>query len=382
MKKKIWKDMRSQYKRDWQNEEPGEHGPGFHRRRRFPFRKRRGFFFVGFLLIFGLIASLIVSGIGGLIWALQQWLINGALPIDQNPRWLVAAALGLLIPFSLIFLVAWTRRRITDPLISIVQAAEAVSAGDLSVRVPEGRGQFNQMARAFNRMIAEIERTDELRRDLAADVAHELNTPLHIIQGYLEGIQDGVYQSDEEVVGIMLEEANLLSRLVEDLRTLSLAEAGQLPLELRSIDLAELLDDLRITFSGQAAESGIDLTVSHEEAGELNGDADRLNQVLGNLLSNALRHSSKGDEIRVEASHSAEGSTILVSDSGEGIAPEDLPFVFDRFWRADKSRTHADGSAHGLGLAISRQLIRAHGGDISVESSLGEGTTFTIWLPA
>lgn len=374
--------MRSQYKRDWQNEEPGEHGPGFHRRRRFPFRKRRGFFFVGFLLIFGLIASLIVSGIGGLIWALQQWLINGALPIDQNPRWLVAAALGLLIPFSLIFLVAWTRRRITDPLISIVQAAEAVSAGDLSVRVPEGRGQFNQMARAFNRMIAEIERTDELRRDLAADVAHELNTPLHIIQGYLEGIQDGVYQSDEEVVGIMLEEANLLSRLVEDLRTLSLAEAGQLPLELRSIDLAELLDDLRITFSGQAAESGIDLTVSHEEAGELNGDADRLNQVLGNLLSNALRHSSKGDEIRVEASHSAEGSTILVSDSGEGIAPEDLPFVFDRFWRADKSRTHADGSAHGLGLAISRQLIRAHGGDISVESSLGEGTTFTIWLPA
>jgi len=381
MNKKNWKEMRRQYMRDWQNEQNGERTPGFHRMRRFPFRKRRGFFFIGFLAVFGLIAALIISGIGALVWALQQWIINGTLPIGQNPGWLALAALGLLIPFSLFFLIAWTRRRITDPLISIVQAAEAVSAGDLSVRVTEGRGQFNQMARAFNRMIAELERTDELRRNLAADVAHELNTPLHIIQGYLEGIQDGVYQSDQEVVGIMLEEANLLSRLVEDLRTLSLAEAGQLPLEIHSIDLAELLEDLRITFSGQAAEAGIDLTVSHAEAGELKGDADRLNQVLGNLLSNALRHSSKGDEIRVEASHSAEGSTILVSDSGEGIAPEDLPFVFDRFWRADKSRTHTDGSGHGLGLAISRQLIRAQGGDISVESNLGQGTTFKIWLP-
>jgi signal transduction histidine kinase len=257
MKRHNWKEMRRQYKRDWQNREHQSSGPGSHAGPPFPFRKRRGFFFVGFLLVFGLITSLLVSGIGGLIWALQQWIVNGSLPVDQNPRWLVAAALALIIPFSLISLIAWTRRRITDPLTNIVQAAEAVSAGDLSVRVPEGRGQFNQMARAFNRMIAEFERTDELRRNLAADVAHELNTPLHIIQGYLEGIQDGVYQSGEEVVGIMLEETNLLSRLVEDLRTLSLAEAGQLPLELSRINLAEMLDDLRITFSGQAQESGI-----------------------------------------------------------------------------------------------------------------------------
>ena len=264
----------------------------------------------------------------------------------------------------------------------MLEAADAVSEGDLSVRVPlSHRGRFYQLEASFNRMLDELERADLQRRNLTADVAHELRTPLHVIQGYLEGVLDGVYQPDEDTINLLLDETHLLSRLVEDLRTLSLAEAGELQLQLEEVNLAELIADVHTSFSGQAEAAGISLTTRVEESLTLTADPGRLDQVLSNLVVNALRHTPEGGEVSIQADQEQDALRIVVEDNGEGISSEDIPFIFDRFWKADKSRQHTDDAGHGLGLAIARQLIRAHGGEIRVESELGQGTKFTIELP-
>jgi two-component system sensor histidine kinase BaeS len=274
-------------------------------------------------------------------------------------------------------------RGIATPLAGVMSAADAVAEGDLSVRVPERHpGEFGRLAASFNHMVAELERADQRRRNLTADVAHELRTPLHIIQGNLEGVLDGVYEPTEAHLNATLDETRLLSRLVEDLRTLSLAEAGQLPLHLEAVDVDELLADVRTSFSGQAEAAGIEVCV--EGTGgplTLTADVGRLDQVLSNLMSNALRHTPSGGTIRLRAEPIGGGVRIVVQDSGEGIPPEDLPYIFDRFWRGDRARTRGGGVGSGLGLAIARQLVRAHGGRIGVESILGEGSTFTLELP-
>jgi two-component system sensor histidine kinase BaeS len=265
-------------------------------------------------------------------------------------------------------------------------------------------------------MIEELERADQQRRNLTADVAHELRTPLHIIQGNLEGILDDVYEPTEEHISATLDETRLLARLVDDLRTLSLAEAGQLPLVWEPVDIAELLADVGTSFSGQAEVAGVDLRIkpalpvpstvegpvpsavegpvpSTVEGSLPNGadgapsamtitaDVGRLDQVLGNLMANALRYTPAGGTITLSAEPVDGGVRITVSDTGEGIPAEDLPYLFDRFWRGDRSRSHAGGAGSGLGLAIARQLVQAHGGRIGVESQPGQGTTFTIELP-
>ncbi len=290
------------------------------------------------------------------------------------------AALGL--PMLTLMLGRWVRRRVANPLAEIMEAAESVSQGDLSVRVNSTeRGEFRRLTKSFNHMVAELQHSDQLRRSLTADVAHELNTPLHIIQGYLEGILDGVYQPDEETINTLLEETHLLTRLVEDLRTLSLAEGGQLPLVIEPVNLAELLADVQTSFSGQAEAAEIALQIEAAADLTLAADADRLDQILSNLVANALRYTPAGGQITLQAAAADAGISITVQDTGSGIDPEDLPLVFERFWRADKSRQHGDGSGQGLGLAIARQLVQAHGGRIAVASQLGQGTTFSIWLP-
>jgi signal transduction histidine kinase len=260
-----------------------------------------------------------------------------------------------------------------------------VAEGDLSVRVSaKGHGDFDQLARVFNHMVEELEAADRQRRNLTADVAHELRTPLQIIQGNLEGILDDVYEPTEEHILATLDETRLLARLVDDLRTLSLAESGQLALVREPIDVAELLADVHTSFSGQAEAAGIELRVEVDQGTRpltLVGDVGRLDQVLGNLVGNALRHTPRGGTICVSAESRDGGVRLRVSDTGVGIPPEDLPAVFDRFWKGDKARSHTSAAGSGLGLAIVQQLVHAHGGQIAVESKVGEGTTFTIDLP-
>jgi two-component system OmpR family sensor kinase/two-component system sensor histidine kinase BaeS len=263
----------------------------------------------------------------------------------------------------------------------VISAIDAVAEGDLSIRVREHfPGDLGQLARRFNHMISELERAEQQRRNLTADIAHELRTPLHIIQGNLEGIIDGVYKPTPEHINNTLDETQLLARLVNDLQTLSLAEAGQLPLHPTRFLLADLMDDLTSSFSAQAAALGIDLQSNiTDPTKEITADYDRLNQVLSNLISNAIRHTPKDGKISLESEPTSNGIRITLHDTGSGIPVEDIPFIFDRFWRGDKSRTERTNS--GLGLAIAKQLILAHSGTIDVESEIGKGTMFIIELP-
>jgi signal transduction histidine kinase len=274
------------------------------------------------------------------------------------------------------------------PMAQIFSAIDSVAEGDFSVRVSvSDSSQLRELTIRFNKMLSELERADRQRRNLTADIAHELRTPLHIIQGNLEGILDGVYQPTPEHINTTLEETQLLGRLVNDLQTLSLAETGQLPLHPARFRLAGLIDDLTASFASQAATLGIDLKTSITDPNqELTADYDRLNQILSNLLSNALSHTPSGGKVLIHTESIQKGSQpakfavrITIQDTGSGIPTEDLPFVFDRFWRGDKSRSERTHS--GLGLAIAKQLVRAHGGTLAVQSVMGKGSSFVMELP-
>jgi len=344
--------------------------PEWMHKRRFLFR-RFARFVGGALLLF-------LAGMAGL--ALLFTRLFGGSGQATLLVWLLGIGLALSFPV-VVGLVAWRSfASLVNPLARVMAAADAVAEGDFSVRVPEaGPGEFGRLARSFNRMVTELEQSDRLRRNLTADVAHELRTPLTILQGNLEGILDGVYQPDAEHLDLLLDETRQLNRLVEDLRTLSLAEAGQLPLQREPVDLVELLDDVSTSFSGQAEASRVSLKVT-TGPGPLwvTGDAGRLDQVLSNLVANALQHTPAGGTITLSAGRSPGGMCLKVADNGRGIPPEDLPNIFDRFWRSDDRRQ----TGSGLGLAIARQLVQAHGGSIRVESQLNQGTTFTVDLPA
>ncbi len=300
--------------------------------------------------------------------------------------WLSGCGLSLIIPVLLLAGASRAYRSYAVPLGDIMDAADAVAAGDFDVRVePRGSRDFRRLAGSFNRMTAELARTDQQRRNLTADVAHELRTPLHIIQGNLEGILDDVYDASPEHVEATLQETRVLARLVDDLSTLSLAESGELLLHVEEVDVADLLADVATSFTPQAESAGLALHVETEPGAALTVDADpgRLDQVLGNLVANAFRHTPAGGSVTLRAEGVDGHVRISVADTGEGIPAEDLPYVFDRFWRGDRSRARGGAApSSGLGLAIAMQLVRAHGGDIRVESEPGTGATFTLDLPA
>ncbi len=297
--------------------------------------------------------------------------------------WIIGCSLSLALPAFAVGLAIRVFRRTVAPISDVMSAADAVADGDLSARVPEQRaGEFGRLGSSFNRMIGELERSDQQRRNLTADVAHELRTPLHIIQGNLEGVLDGVYEPTAEHIQATLEETHLLARLVDDLRTLSLAEGGQLPLQLERLNVAELLTDMQTSFSGQAEAKNVVIHVSAASKLTVLADPTRIDQILGNLLVNALRHTPADGQIWLEGSAIGDGVALVVRDDGEGIKEVDLPFVFDRFWRGDRARTHVDGTGGGLGLAIVKQLVGLQNGRIVVESKVEEGTTFRIELPS
>ncbi len=350
-----------------------------HENRRRPFRfesrhrgGRRFFPFAFFLLG---ILTLFIGGTAALIyWVFTEY-------AGVRNIWLLLCGAPVIVIFLAIFTVARLYIRFGKPLEEMFNAIDSIAEGNLSVRVSENKSDmFSELFKRFNKMVGELERSDQQRRNLTSDIAHELRTPLHIIQGNLEGVIDGVYEPTPEHINNTLDETKLLARLVNDLQTLSLAEAGQLPLHPTRFLLADLIHDLTTSFSSQAAALGIDLQSNITAPDkELTADYDRLNQVLSNLISNAIRHTPQGGIISLEAESIISGVRIAVRDTGTGIPAEDIPFIFDRFWRGDKSRTERVNS--GLGLAIAKQLILAHHGTIEVQSKIDQGTVFIIELP-
>jgi two-component system OmpR family sensor kinase/two-component system sensor histidine kinase BaeS len=269
------------------------------------------------------------------------------------------------------------RRRFGSPLGDVVAAADRAGSGDLSVRVREAGPPFlRTIARAFNSMLGRLKTQDDQRRQLMADIAHELRTPLSVIQGRLEGIVDGVYPSNDEQIKQLLEDTRVLSRLVEDLRTLANAESGAFVLQREPTDLAVLIADVLGSFRAQADTRHVTLHRTIDEGvPQVEIDPVRIREVLTNVLANALQHTPAGGSVSV-ALHAVEsGIRIQVIDTGEGIDAADLPKIFDRFSKGTQSR----GS--GLGLAIARRLVIAHGGTIEAASERGRGATMTIALP-
>jgi two-component system sensor histidine kinase BaeS len=273
-------------------------------------------------------------------------------------------------------------RVISRPLTDLTAATRAVAAGDLGVRVPTRYpGEMGELAVAFNQMTSELAHADELRRNMTADVAHELRTPLSVIRGKLEGVLDGIYPATPEHLEPILDETRLLGHLVEDLHLMALAEAGQLTLEKRPLDVGDLLRDAQVNFSPQAADRGVLLALDLPPGlPQVMADWRRIAQVLGNLVTNALRHTPEGGRVTLSAALVEGGVEVAVTDTGSGIPPEDLSYIFERFWRGEKSRSRAAGGS-GLGLAIARQLVELHGGTIGVENALGQGARFRFTLP-
>jgi two-component system OmpR family sensor kinase len=292
---------------------------------------------------------------------------------------LIAAGLGVLIGWIM-------ARGLSAPLVQLAAAARRLAQGQFDERVSvRGAEELTDLAGAFNEMAANLQQADSLRRNLVADIAHELRTPLSIIQGNLQAILDDVYPLDKTEIADIFDETIMLNRLISDLRELAQAEAGQLQLHRQPTDLLLLVKTVTDLFGESAREKEITLqTALSPKIPSLPADADRLRQVLHNLLGNAVRHTPAGGVVTVAADliNGDESVQISVTDTGPGIAPEDLPHVFDRFWRADKSRAREYGGS-GLGLAIARQLVEAHGGQIGVRSpgASGPGSQFWFTLP-
>ena len=355
----------------WPHTEPWPPPSGryYRDRRRAQWRRRSGWYsFWPLWIAFWLIS-------GGVRW----WQSSGDFPASR-------AAVVLLVCAAVAGGVALVVRRLSGPLADIVSAADRIAKRDYRVRVDEpsfGPAWLGDTARAFNAMAKELESQDEARRHLTADIAHELRTPLAVVQGKIEGIIDGVYAHDNERLQELLDETRVLARLVEDLRTLSSAESGAMALSKEPTDVFALANDAVSSLAERARDAGVAVRADAGAADlePIAIDPVRIREVLTNLIANAIRYTPRGGEVAVtlgarrDGPNGPDGIEIRVTDTGEGISQEELPRIFDRFYKG------AGSSGSGLGLTIARRLVEAHGGTIRAESRRGTGTTVVVFLP-
>jgi len=314
------------------------------------------------------------------------WLVITSLSLTARINFaraiiLPIGALSFLLAFFLFVVATLLVRRFVNPLAGVIYAARQVANGKLDTRISsEGPQDMRSLSESFNEMASSLERNDRERRDLLADIAHELRTPLSILRGRLEGIVDGIYAADGGQVSLALEQTYLLERLVDDLRLLTLAETRQLHFEKKSVDLVQLSQHIVEMFSAEAQEKNISLALekgSGNYTAEL--DPQRMEQVVGNLVGNSLRYIPAGSKIWLTLEETSGKVKLFVNDNGPGVAEDELPYLFDRFWRKDKSRTRSAGGT-GLGLAIAKQLIEAQGGTIEARNLPDGGLQIQILL--
>ena len=299
----------------------------------------------------------------------------------QTNRALLIGALGATA-IALVLAVLFART-LTRPLQELATASRQIAEGNLEQKVPvRTKDELGELAIAFNQMSADLNHANQARRQMTADIAHDLRTPLTVLSGYLEAMEDGTLAPTPDRLLMMNQEVDVLKRLVADLRTLSLADAGQLTLNKEPVVIGDLLAQVQAAFAHQAAQQEVTLAVETAESLPVFLlDQARMRQAIDNLVSNALRYTPAGGAITLAAGPLTEGGLqITITDTGSGIPAADLPHIFDRFYRGDRSRTERKGES-GLGLAIARSLVMAHDGNITVASIVGTGTTFTISLP-
>ena len=324
--------------------------------------RRAGCFFVAFFIFIVLFIAAVVGVVQAIV----------------GPGYGLVAALVLFVVFILVVgRVAREFRRAAEPLADLIEASGRVEAGELDVQVPErGRREVRGLTRAFNAMSSRLSATERERRRLLAEVSHELRTPLTVIQGNVEAMLDGVYPADREHLERIRAETRQLERLIDDLRTVSLAETGQLPLQREPTDVDALAREVAKAFEADAQAAGVDLLIDvPADLPELEVDGRRIRQVISNLVANALRHTPSGGKVTVSAAASGSGVRLEVADTGVGMSKDVVEHAFERFWRS------GDSAGAGLGLAIVRDLITAHGGTVAIESQPGEGTRVTVDLP-
>jgi signal transduction histidine kinase len=316
-------------------------------------------------------------GITFLASALAVAAISGVLGLGEHRGLVPAAAiLGLLLLVA-IAAVGRTARRMAGPMAEVMEAADRVAGGDYGVRVDErGTPEMRRLARSFNAMTERLRTNEDHRKDLFADVAHELRTPLSVIRGNAEGMLDGLYPADRAHLEPLIEEIKVMSRLLDDLQTLSTAEAGALRLHRSRVEPGQLVEGVTTAFRSQADDARVSVEARVAEGlPEVDVDPVRIGEVLANLLSNALRHTPPEGSVVIAVDPAPDGVAFTVTDTGRGIVADALPHVFDRFVKAK------DSGGAGLGLAIAKALVESHGGRIAAESEPGRGTTVRIVLP-
>jgi signal transduction histidine kinase len=333
-------------------------------RARYGAHSRARFFFWARLAIAVFAASTGIGVIAAAVAVARAFGLSSAAPIVIPVLMVVACLLAAGVFTSM--------RRFGSPLWAVMDAADRVAEGDYTVRVKEwGAPPIYALAKSFNRMTARLQDADRVRRDLMADVAHELRTPLTVLQGRIEGLIDGVYPVDAAQLEQLLEQTNVLSRLVEDLRTLALSDAGVLPLQKESTNVIDLVREVARSFAGQHP------SISAPDAADVTADIDpvRIREVISNLLANAIRYTPADGRIWIAVDAQGDRIVLTVNDTGRGIAPDQLSRLFDRFYKG------ADSRGSGLGLAIAKGIVSAHGGDIGATSVAGHGTQIRFTLP-